>query len=128
MKHSYPAFIISDESNSNCSLVEEAQPPLLPILLPSSSPHRRNIYVDIEHEQRVNFQLPDSRQPSICHQSSQPTLRDRVKGSPRFPHRIAPTSSLNALEDGQNASTNLLNNAGNFYQIKRQKINKYLSG
>lgn len=116
MKHSYPAFIISDENNSNCSLVGDSQPSLLPLLLPSTS-QRRNIYVDIEHEQRVNFQLPDSRRPSMYCQSSQPTLRERVKGSPRFPHRIAPTSSLNALEDGQKASTSLLNNAGNSYQF-----------
>lgn len=54
----------------------------------------KNIYVDTEHEQKVNFQLPLGRRPSILHQ---PSLRERVKGSPRFPHRIAPTSSLNAL-------------------------------
>lgn len=50
-------------------------------------------------EPHVNFQLPANRKPSICHQISQPTLRERVKGSPRFPHRILPTSSLNALEE-----------------------------
>ena len=50
-----------------------------------------------EEVPRVNFQLPANRRPSICHQTSQPTLRERVKGSPRFPHRILPTSSLNAL-------------------------------
>jgi gamma-aminobutyric acid type B receptor len=50
---------------------------------------------------RVNFILPNRRRSSIIHQNSQPTpsLRERVKGSPRFPHRIVPTSSLNALED-----------------------------
>lgn len=47
----------------------------------------------------VNFILPSRRRSSIIHQNSQPTLRERVKGSPRFPHRIVPTSSLNALED-----------------------------
>lgn len=50
-------------------------------------------------ESRVNFILPNRRRSSIIHQNSQPTLRERVKGSPRFPHRIVPTSSLNALED-----------------------------
>lgn len=50
-------------------------------------------------EPRVNFILPVRRRSSIIHQYSQPTLRERVKGSPRFPHRIVPTSSLGALED-----------------------------
>lgn len=53
----------------------------------------------VEELPRVNFQLPANRRPSICHQNSQPTLRERVKGSPRFPHRIMPTSSLNALQE-----------------------------
>lgn len=53
-----------------------------------------------ESEGRVFFQLPKNRRPSILHQNSQPTLRERVKGSPRFPHRIAPTSSLSALQEG----------------------------
>lgn len=52
-----------------------------------------------EEVPRVNFQLPANRRPSICHQTSQPTLRERVKGSPRFPHRIMPTSSLSALAE-----------------------------
>jgi gamma-aminobutyric acid type B receptor len=56
-------------------------------------------YVEIESEPKVNFQLPANRRPSIVHQTSQPTLRERVKGSPRFPHRIVPTTSLNALEE-----------------------------
>lgn len=55
---------------------------------------------DTEPESRVFFQLPKNRRPSILHQNSQPTLRERVKGSPRFPHRIAPTSSLSALQEG----------------------------
>lgn len=82
----------------------------------SDQPHRegaKNIYVEVEHEQKVNFQLPANRRPSICLQSSQPTLRERIKGSPRFPHRIAPTSSLNALEDNRRkSSTSFLSNAG----------------
>lgn len=78
-------------------------------------------------EPRVNFILPHRRRSSIIHQNSQPTLRERVKGlyreshwivetmsvksffhsqgSPRFPHRIVPTSSLNALEDSYTGKT-----------------------
>lgn len=56
-------------------------------------------------EPRVNFILPNRRRSSIIHQNSQPTLRERVKGSPRFPHRIVPTSSLNALEDSYQGKT-----------------------
>lgn len=51
----------------------------------------------VEEVPRVNFQLPANRRPSISPQASQPTMRERVKGSPRFPHRIMPTSSLNTL-------------------------------
>lgn len=58
------------------------------------------INTERESEGRVFFQLPKNRRPSILHQNSQPTLRERVKGSPRFPHRIAPTSSLSALQEG----------------------------
>lgn len=62
-----------------------------------------NIDVDEREEEhvepRVNFILPTRRRSSIIHKYSQPTLRERVKGSPRFPHRIVLTSSLNAIED-----------------------------
>jgi gamma-aminobutyric acid type B receptor len=60
-----------------------------------------------ESEPRVNFILPTRRRSSIIHQNSQPTLRERVKGSPRFPHRIVPTSSLNALEDSYEGESHL---------------------
>lgn len=61
-----------------------------------------------EHnEPRVNFILPARRRSSIIHQYSQPTLRERVKGSPRFPHRIVPTNSLNALEDSFQSEFNV---------------------
>lgn len=59
-----------------------------------------SIDTETQPEGRVFFQLPKNRRPSILHQNSQPTLRERVKGSPRFPHRIAPTSSLSALQEG----------------------------
>uniref|UniRef100_A0A1I8QF15 Gamma-aminobutyric acid type B receptor subunit 2 n=1 Tax=Stomoxys calcitrans TaxID=35570 RepID=A0A1I8QF15_STOCA len=56
-----------------------------------------NRYI-LEPETKVNFQLPANRRPSIA--QIQPTLRERVKGSPRFPHRVLPiTSSLGALEE-----------------------------
>ncbi|XP_073821590.1 gamma-aminobutyric acid type B receptor subunit 3 [Musca autumnalis] len=56
-----------------------------------------NKYI-FEPETKVNFQLPANRRPSIA--QIQPTLRERVKGSPRFPHRVLPiTSSLGALEE-----------------------------
>lgn len=86
----------------------------------------KNIYVDIEHEQKVNFQLPANRRTSICHQNSQPTLRERIKGSPRFPHRIAPTSSLNALEDNRRkSSSSSSSNAGISKKIFTKKKKKY---
>ncbi|XP_068141556.1 gamma-aminobutyric acid type B receptor subunit 2 [Drosophila tropicalis] len=65
-------------------------------------------------ETKVNFQLPHNRRPSVIAPattssasalamgSAVPSLRERVRGSPRFPHRILPpTCSLSALaEDG----------------------------
>lgn len=54
-------------------------------------------------EPKVNFQLPANRRPSIA---LQPTLRERIKGSPRFPHRILPTGSLNALMDEDSKQSN----------------------
>lgn len=86
-----PPFIISSDDTTDVIL--------------SAPQSRKNIYVDIEHEQKVNFQLPANRRTSICQQNAQPTLRERVKGSPRFPHRIAPTSSLNALEESRETAT-----------------------
>ncbi|XP_061398054.1 uncharacterized protein LOC133333781 [Musca vetustissima] len=56
-----------------------------------------NKYI-FEPETKVNFQLPANRRPSVA--QLQPTLRERIKGSPRFPHRVLPiTSSLGALEE-----------------------------
>lgn len=53
----------------------------------------------INHSQpKVNFQLPD-RKSSFCHQSSEQSLREKIRCSPRYPHKIVPTSSLNALGD-----------------------------
>ncbi|KNC28734.1 hypothetical protein FF38_09416 [Lucilia cuprina] len=56
-----------------------------------------NKYI-LEPETKVNFQLPANRRPSIA--QIHPSLRERVKGSPRFPHRVLPiASSLSALEE-----------------------------
>lgn len=77
-----------------------------PFIISNSLTESVDINADPEPELRVFFQLPKNRRPSILHQNSQPTLRERVKGSPRFPHRIAPTSSLGALQEGAyNVST-----------------------
>lgn len=63
---------------------------------------------DTNSEPRVNFILPSRRRSSIVHQNSQPTLRERVKGSPRYPHRIVPAAcSLNALEDSFKGETHV---------------------
>lgn len=97
------AFIISGNNN-------------LPNVAVTKPPAENNTNIEIEIEPKVNFQLPAQRRPSIYHQNSQPTLRERVKGSPRFPHRIVPTSSLNALEDNKRGSImNLHNSTGKSY-------------
>ncbi|XP_062705016.1 gamma-aminobutyric acid type B receptor subunit 2-like [Aedes albopictus] len=46
-------------------------------------------------EPKVNFMLP----PVVANRRSSivPTLRERIKGSPRFPHRVCPTSSMSEL-------------------------------
>lgn len=84
-----PPFIISTETDSTNS-------------------SRKNIYVEGEHEPKVNFFLPLGRRPSILNQQS--TLRERVKGSPRFPHRIAPTNSLNALVESCKITSGKISN------------------
>lgn len=48
-------------------------------------------------ESKVNFSLPVNRRPSDAFQP--PSLRERTKCSPRFPHRVVPTCSLSALEE-----------------------------
>lgn len=63
---------------------------------PSSSVGEIGKYIKVP-ETKVNFQLPVGRRPSIA--IVQPTLRERVRGSPRFPHRVIPTCSLSALEE-----------------------------
>lgn len=75
-----------------------------------------------ESEQKVNFLLPANRRLSILHQQLQPTLRERIKGSPRFPHRINPTSSLSALEDSEEMNETKTDATGKFGVILRFKI------
>ncbi|XP_034471804.1 gamma-aminobutyric acid type B receptor subunit 2 [Drosophila innubila] len=58
-----------------------------------------DVYVKLA-ETKVNFQLPSSRRPSMVQPA--PSLRERVRGSPRFPHRILPpTCSLSALAESE---------------------------
>ncbi|XP_011340881.1 uncharacterized protein LOC105281380 [Ooceraea biroi] len=45
-------------------------------------------------EPRVNFSLP----PQVS--TSQSSSREKIRGSPRFPHRIIPTNSLSAIAQG----------------------------
>ncbi|XP_030383827.1 gamma-aminobutyric acid type B receptor subunit 1 [Scaptodrosophila lebanonensis] len=53
-------------------------------------------------ETKVNFQLPSNRRPSVVQPMAPPSLRERVRGSPRFPHRILPpTCSLSALAESE---------------------------
>ncbi|GLV46091.1 metabotropic GABA-B receptor subtype 3 [Carabus blaptoides fortunei] len=63
---------------------------------------RREQQQQYQESSKMNFSIiPLQKRKSITHQNSQPVLsfRERAKGSPRFPHRIVPTCSLNALED-----------------------------
>ena len=52
------------------------------------------------------FSYPTFRKCTIQHQHSQPILsfREKFKGSPRFPHKIIPASSVNALEETNRCS------------------------
>ncbi|XP_060803785.1 gamma-aminobutyric acid type B receptor subunit 2 [Amyelois transitella] len=60
-----------------------------------------NKYV-AEPETRVNFVLPTIHKRPSSHQNS----CEKIKGSPRFPHRIAPsTSSLTTLDTRRKTST-----------------------
>ncbi|XP_076655390.1 gamma-aminobutyric acid type B receptor subunit 3 isoform X2 [Halictus rubicundus] len=49
-------------------------------------------------EPRVNFSLP----PKAT--TSQSSSREKIRGSPRFPHRIVPANSLNAIASGSSIS------------------------
>lgn len=58
----------------------------------------RPFLVCSDFEPRVNFSLPANRRSSVSPNQVLKT-RDRIRGSPRFPHRILPTCSLNTLTD-----------------------------
>ncbi|XP_055597604.1 gamma-aminobutyric acid type B receptor subunit 2 [Uranotaenia lowii] len=60
-------------------------------------------------EPKVNFILPTSRPPLTTAQ--QPTMRERIKGSPRFPHRVCPTSSLSELVSDRRHTAHCLQTA-----------------
>ncbi|XP_060821686.1 uncharacterized protein LOC132910175 isoform X3 [Bombus pascuorum] len=49
-------------------------------------------------EPRVNFSLPPKAS------TSQTSSREKIRGSPRFPHRIVPTNSLNTIAPGSSIS------------------------
>ncbi|XP_055386292.1 uncharacterized protein LOC129615216 [Condylostylus longicornis] len=82
------------------------------------------------HETKVNFQLPAGRRSSIAMQNSnQITLRERIKGSPRFPHRILPTCSLSALEeqDTPKVKTKLNATSGNWKSMDVPSVSSIIS-
>lgn len=58
-----------------------------------------------EAERRIS--CSSMQKGAMQYQHSQPVLsfRERAKGSPRFPHKIVPTCSLNALEDRRRSSS-----------------------
>ncbi|CAH0406806.1 unnamed protein product [Chilo suppressalis] len=65
-----------------------------------SSSSGTNKYI-AEPETRVNFVLPATHNRPMSHQNS----CERIKGSPRFPHRISPTgSSLSTLDTRRKTS------------------------
>lgn len=80
-------------------------------------------------ETKVNFQLPNSRRPSLM-QPTAPSLRERVRGSPRFPHRILPpTCSLSALAEAEDrVGTEASTLAGSCKSIPRISLQHATSG
>ncbi|KAH8279557.1 hypothetical protein KR018_000824 [Drosophila ironensis] len=80
-------------------------------------------------ETKVNFQLPSNRRPSVVQPS--PSLRERVRGSPRFPHRILPpTCSLSALAESEDRGPNESSgpNSGSCKSIPRISLQQATSG
>ncbi|EDW03446.1 gamma-aminobutyric acid type B receptor subunit 2 [Drosophila grimshawi] len=80
-------------------------------------------------ETKVNFQLPSSRRPSAV-QPAPPSLRERVRGSPRFPHRILPpTCSLSALAESEDrVGSEVSTLAGSCKSIPRISLQQATSG
>ncbi|XP_017115284.1 gamma-aminobutyric acid type B receptor subunit 2 [Drosophila elegans] len=97
-------------------------PNFLPISTISGAEELGGKYVKLL-ETKVNFQLPSNRRPSVVQPA--PSLRERVRGSPRFPHRILPpTCSLSALaesEDRPGESNSILGSCKSIPRISLQQ-------
>lgn len=84
-------------------------------------PERRisttNKYV-AEPETKVNFVLPPTHNRPMSHQNS----CERIRGSPRFPHRISPTaSSLSTLDTRRKTSADsVFNISGKIFDEQRR--------
>ncbi|XP_043068677.1 gamma-aminobutyric acid type B receptor subunit 2 [Drosophila bipectinata] len=78
-------------------------------------------------ETKVNFQLPSNRRSSVVQPS--PSLRERVRGSPRFPHRILPpTCSLSALAESEDRPNEGAANSGSCKSIPRISLQQATCG
>ncbi|XP_016945132.2 gamma-aminobutyric acid type B receptor subunit 2 isoform X1 [Drosophila suzukii] len=78
-------------------------------------------------ETKVNFQLPSNRRPSVV--QAPPSLRERVRGSPRFPHRILPpTCSLSALAESEDRPGDSSSILGSCKSIPRISLQQATSG
>jgi len=78
-------------------------------------------------ETKVNFQLPSNRRPSVV--QAPPSLRERVRGSPRFPHRILPpTCSLSALAESEDRPGDSSSILGSCKSIPRISLQHATSG
>lgn len=80
----------------------------------SVNPRKFSLGMCLSHKEEKDFGSAERRvsyssaqKGMMRHQHSQPILsfRERAKGSPRFPHKIVPTCSLNALEDRRRSSS-----------------------
>lgn len=80
-----------------------------------------------EPETKVNFMLPKSHK-----NMSQQSSTERIKGSPRFPHRIAPTASLNVLNKRKTSADSVFHiSDGGFDEHRRyshQNVNQESKG
>lgn len=80
---------------------------------------------DTLQESRIKFALPTQRK-SITHQHSQPvlTFRERARGSPRFPHKIMPTSSLTELGDRRRSYVSSFRRSSQASSVTKKKKNQ----
>lgn len=76
-----------------------------------------NKYV-AEPETKVNFVLPSTHKKSMSHQNS----CERIRGSPRFPHRISPSAtSLTTLDTRRKTSADsVFNISGRIFDEQRR--------